>query len=76
MIETFDLATIDIPLHTLVLFSFYITTGLYVVFSMIMYYHWNAYSTDTAVTRTTTIVYLLSTAPLIITIGILTYFIQ
>jgi hypothetical protein len=75
MIDLPDLSGIHVPLHTLVLLGFYTATGLYTVFSMIMYYHWNEYSTDEAVTRITTILYLVTTAPIILTIGIITFFI-
>ncbi len=75
MFNSIDISVVSLPLHEVVLFGFYMVTGLYVIFSMIMYYHWNEYSTDTAVTRITTILYLVTTVPLILSIGILTYFI-
>jgi hypothetical protein len=62
---------LSIPLHTVIALGFYIIAAIYIIFSIIMYYHWNEYSTDSAVSRITLIVYLVSTVPLISMLGIM-----
>jgi hypothetical protein len=76
MIGLPDITTVTVPLPVLAQFGFYIVTGLYAVFTMILYYHWNQYSTNAAMSRLTTVMYLIITLPLIIMIGILTFFIH
>lgn len=64
--------TLSLPLHTIVTLGFYLMAMLYIVFSTILYYHWKEYSTDAGVTRTTLILYLVTTIPLILIMGITT----
>lgn len=45
---------------------FYLVLGVYAIFSAILYYHWNAYSNNLAVTGLTYITYLAITIPLIL----------
>ena len=66
----------DLPLDSIVLIGFYLVAGLYTVFTIILYYHWQQYSIDDKVSRLTYIVYLVTTLPLIGLLGILTFFIN
>lgn len=61
-----------IPVHTFITLGFYVAAAIYLMFSIIMYYHWNEYSTDKAVSRITTIIYLATTIPLVIILGVMT----
>ncbi len=69
------LAELAIPLETILTLVFYLTVAAYTIFTFIMYYHWNEYSLDNTVTKITLVFYLLSTVPLIVALGILTFFI-
>ncbi|MCB9810783.1 MAG: hypothetical protein H6779_01220 [Candidatus Nomurabacteria bacterium] len=67
MIDT-SLATL--PLHTIITTSFYLVLITYIVFTAILYYHWNEYSVEPTVTRTTYVFYFASTLPLILILSI------
>lgn len=69
------LAELAIPLKTALTLVFYLTVAAYTIFTFIMYYHWNEYSLDGTITKITLVFYFLSTLPLIICLGILTFFI-
>lgn len=45
---------------------FYIILGFYAIFTAILYYHWNAYSSDVKVSLTTYVAYTAITIPLIL----------
>ena len=55
--------------------TFLVIFLVYIIFSIIFAYHCNAYGTDKKVTTYTFIVYLATTVPLIIILGILALFI-
>jgi hypothetical protein len=46
--------------------ALYLILIFYIIFTGILYYHWNAYATDTKVALTTYIVYFALTIPFII----------
>ncbi len=73
--ESFSAVTLPIPLHSIIVLTFYIITGLYATFSIIMYYHWNEYSTDSTMSRLTLFLYLGTTLPILLLLGGLTFFI-
>lgn len=62
----------SLPLPTLVQLGFYAVVGVYALFSIILYYHWNEYSIDAAVSRVTLVLYLGLTVPLLGALGLLT----
>lgn len=66
---------ITIPFHTLVTFGFYLATGVYLIFTTILYFHWHEYSIDSGVSRITALAYLFTTLPLITILGVSTFFI-
>lgn len=66
---------VTIPFHTLVTLGFYCATGVYLIFTTVLYFHWNQYSTDSGVSRITALVYLFTTLPLITILGVTTLFI-
>ena len=68
-INQFDIAVI--PIDTVVMLSFYVVTGLYVLFTAVFYYHWKTYSTDEKVTNLTYILYVITTLPMLIVMGTL-----
>lgn len=67
----FDLS-INLPLSTLVTLVFYFAVIIFVIFSVIIRYHWKAYSVDTKVTRITLILYYSTTIPLMLLLGLIT----
>lgn len=66
------ITTSPLDIHIIITLGFYFAAAIYLIFSIILYYHWNEYSTDKAVSRITTIIYLATTVPLIIILGIMT----
>jgi hypothetical protein len=63
--------SVNISLHTIIALGFYFAAFIYIIFTAIMYYHWNEYSIDTGVTRITLILYFVMTVPLMLTLGVL-----
>ncbi len=72
---TDSLALASLPIETITSFGFYGIAGIFAIFSAILYYHWNAYSTDAGVTRLTLILYFSTTIPLLIIMGVMTWLI-
>jgi hypothetical protein len=69
-----DLATFSGPtlsLHSTMLLGLYVIAGIYVIFSAVLYYHWNTYSTDQRVSHITLITFFLSTFPLLLTMALI-----
>ena len=58
------LTSVTFELGTLATLGFYHIAAVYIVFSAIMYFHWNAYSTNKSVNSITLILYLSTTIPL------------
>ena len=58
-------------LHSTLLLAMYLTIGTYVIFSAVLYYHWNTYSTDERVSRLTLITFFVSTFPLLLTMALI-----
>ncbi|MEN9920512.1 MAG: hypothetical protein RL538_405 [Candidatus Parcubacteria bacterium] len=54
-----------LPGADIVTLLFYLILGFYAIFTGILYYHWNAYSSDKKVTFATYVAYLAITIPLI-----------
>ncbi len=73
MMDLSQLSTLNLPLNTLVMFGLYFILGAYAIFSAILYYHWQAYGTDTKVTGLTLILYFSSTIPLLIIMSIIAF---
>jgi hypothetical protein len=63
----------NLPIASVTQLVSLISLGGYIIFTAIMYYHWEAYSTDQAVTRITHISYLATTIPLILTLLVMAY---
>lgn len=61
---------INLPVHTIVMLAFYLILGAYAIFSAIFYYHWKNYGFDLKVTSLTLIIYLATTAPLLLVMTI------
>lgn len=67
-----DTSVINLPLKTFISLGFYLMMIFYIIFTAILYYHWNNYSVDPGVTKITYIFYLIITVPLITILGIIT----
>ena len=64
MEQQLALASISISLGTLTMLLFYFLATVYIIFSAVMYYHWNEYSTSLKVNTITLVLYALTTLPL------------
>lgn len=56
-----------------VLFVFYAVTAIYVIFTAILYYHWQQYGTNAKVNRITGVVYFTTTLPLLLLMSLLAF---
>jgi len=61
----------NLPLHEIVGLIFYFITGVYAIFSGVLYYHWREYATDAKITAYTLIAYFTTTIPLVLAMGIM-----
>jgi len=59
------ISSIAPSIGTMAKLGFYLIAAIYIIFSAIMYYHWNEYSGNAKVSRLTLITYLSTTVPLI-----------
>ena len=62
-----------IPVDTVLLLSFYVLVGIYVIFSIIFHYHWRAYAIDDKVTTYTLSAYYFITVPIVLVMIILQF---
>jgi len=62
-----------ISLADAVLLFFYITVIIYIIYSIILHYHWAQYSTNKAVTWVTLTTYGVTTVPLILIMAALAF---
>ena len=60
-------------LPDIVTLVFYLTATGYIIFSIILHYHWQQYGTNKAVTWVTMLTYGLSTVPIILLMAALTF---
>lgn len=60
-----------LPVSTILQLCLYGVAAIYVVFSAILYYHWDTYGTDKKITATTLIVYFATTIPLLLVMVIM-----
>ncbi|MEK7638718.1 MAG: hypothetical protein AAB388_01015 [Patescibacteria group bacterium] len=65
--------TLQIPVSTLVELVFYVVVGIYAIFSAILYFHWQQYASNAKVTGLTLGIYLATTVPLIILMGVVVF---
>ena len=56
-----------------VLFVFYAIAAIYLIFTAILYYHWQQYSTNAKVTWITGVLYLATTAPLLLLMSLFAF---
>ncbi len=61
---TFQFA--NFTLGTILTLIFYIIFGLYIIFTAILYYHWQTYATDKLVSRITILSFFATTLPLLL----------
>ena len=70
-----ETVALSFSIHELITLGFYFIMALYVVYTLVFYYHWQEYSVDAKVSRVTWVLYLVTTAPLMVALGGLTFFI-
>lgn len=58
-------------LKTMMTLGFYLLAALYVIFSVVFYYHWTEYALDVRIRRLSITLYLLTTLPLIGLVGLM-----
>ena len=68
-VSSFSLPTVDLPLENLISITALVIFAIYLIYSAILYYHWDTYATDAKVSNITLTFYLISTVPLLIIIG-------
>lgn len=68
--------TDPIPLSTILTVIFYILLLVYVIFTTVLYYHWNNYSADKTANTITYGLYFAVTIPLILILGAVILFIS
>jgi hypothetical protein len=56
-----------------ILFTFYAVAAIYLIFTAVMYYHWQQYGTNAKINWITGVVYLATTLPLLFTMTILAF---
>ncbi len=66
----------NLPLDTFVELGFYLSLAAYIIFTLILYYHWKEYAPDPKVEKITYIIYFATTVPLLFVLGILTLLIS
>lgn len=59
----------NFSLQTVLSLVFYIIFGLYIIFTAILYYHWQTYATDKLVSRVTILSFFATTLPLLLIMG-------
>jgi hypothetical protein len=57
-------------LQSAALLGMYLITGAYIIFSVVLYYHWNTYSTE-RVSKMTLIAFFVTTFPLLLIMALL-----
>lgn len=65
-----NLPSFTLPLDTIAHVAFYLLVIVYVVFTIILYYHWENYSVDKRATLQTYLAYFIVTIPLIAIMGL------
>lgn len=63
----------DIAIIPLLKIGFFLCLIFYIIFTAILYYHWKEYSVDAKVTRITTLIYLSTTIPILLILGLLAF---
>lgn len=64
--------SVNLPLDTILQAVFLLTLAAYIVFSVILHYHWVQYSANRSMTLVTFVTYAVTTVPLIIALGLTT----
>lgn len=72
---TNSLPAISLPLDVIISLVFLLTLGAYIIFTAVLYYHWQAYSPNTRTRYITGVVYITTTLPLLVSMGLITLFI-
>jgi uncharacterized membrane protein len=71
MEEVTNLTQSTLSLHSTLLLALYVLTGVYVIFSAVLYYHWQNYSSDERVSKITLITFFVSTFPLLLIMSLI-----
>lgn len=75
MTDLSQLKSFDIPIDDMITLVMYVILGIYVMFTAILYYHWQTYGTDKKISGLTLVLYFATTIPLLIVMGIMSFII-
>lgn len=75
MTDLSQLKSSDIPIDDMITLVMYVILGIYVMFTAILYYHWQTYGTDKKISGLTLVLYFATTIPLLIVMGIMSFII-
>ena len=65
-----NIPSLSLPLNTITTVIFYLLVIIYVVFTIVLYYHWQNYSVDKSATIQTYLAYFVITLPLLAIMGL------
>lgn len=67
--------SLDLPLDTLITLVFYVVAMAYIVFSLVFFYHWNAYALSQSVTNLTYVIFASLSLPLMALMALIVFII-
>lgn len=73
MENNFELA--EHTIKNLTLAGFFLVLIIYTIFSVVLHYHWHKYNINNQITKMTLTFYFVFTVPLIISLGLIAFFI-
>ena len=65
-----NIPSLSLPLDVITTIVFYVAVIIYVIFTIIFYYHWQNYSVDSSATIQTYLAYFIITIPLLVLMGL------
>ncbi len=65
-----NIPSLSIPFNVITTVIFYVAVIIYVVFTIVFYYHWQNYSVDKSATIQTYLAYFIITIPLLVLMGL------
>lgn len=65
-----SLPTLTLPLAAIAQVSLYVLLIIYIIFTVVLYYHWQNYSMSKVVTGQTYVAYFITTIPLLAILGL------
>ncbi len=65
-----NIPSLSLPFDVITTVIFYVAVIIYVVFTIVFYYHWQNYSVDKSATIQTYLAYFIITIPLLVLMGL------